>query len=236
MRRGNSPHPSVKDFLRAEGASSPRQDRDCQFGVPSLADSSRSYLTRHCQRVHHCSRLVNRFFIFSSRIRIGDDACAGLEVRPPVFQHCASQRDTGIKISVEPKVANGACVTAAARFFQFADDLHRPDFGCAGDSSRRKRRSNCIIDATTVVQTAYYVRHDMHDMAVALDLHELCYSNGAEFRDAADVIAGEIHKHNVFSPLLRIREELSAVGVVLSWSEATSACPCDWTNLYSVTG
>src|ERR1044071_6881871 len=104
-----------------------------------------------------------------------------------VFQHCASQRDAGIKISVEPEVADGACVTAAARFFQFANDLHGSDFGCSGDSSRRKGRSNCIKHATTAAQTAHYVGHDMHDMAVAFDLHELCYSNGAEFRHSTNV-------------------------------------------------
>jgi hypothetical protein len=44
----------------------------------------------------------------------------------------------------------------------------------------------------------------MHDVAVALDLHELCYANGTEFCDATDVIPREINKHDVFGPLLRI--------------------------------
>src|SRR6516225_5399895 len=78
-----------------------------------------------------------------------------------------------------------------------------------------------------------YVRNDMHDMAVALDLHELCYPNRTEFCDAADVIPGEIHKHNVFSPLLRIAKQLSGVGFVLFWSQTASACPCNWTNFHS---
>jgi len=46
----------------------------------------------------------------------------------------------------------------------------------------------------------------MHDMAVALDLHELCYSNGAEFRHSANVIAREIDQHDVLGALLRIRQ------------------------------
>src|SRR6266436_10312722 len=125
-----------------------------------------------------------------------------------VFQHCASQRDAGIKISIEPEVADRARVTAAPRVFQFANDLHRADFGSAGDGSRRKGRSNCVKHATTAAQTAHYVGHDVHDMAVALDLHELCYSNGAEFCHSTDVIACEIDKHDVLGALLRIRQQL----------------------------
>jgi len=45
----------------------------------------------------------------------------------------------------------------------------------------------------------YYIGNDMHDMAVALNLHELCYANGTKFCDAADVIPREIHEHDVFA-------------------------------------
>src|SRR5215471_1055845 len=153
-----------------------------------------------------------------------------------VFQHCAPQCDAGIKISIEPKIADGACVTAAPRFFQFANDLHRPDFRRAGDGSGRKSRSNCIKHATTTAHTADYVGYDMHDVAVALDLHELCYSNRAEFRHSTNVIASEIDQHDVLGALLRIRQQLRGVGFVLRWSEASRARACDWTNLHSVTG
>ena len=52
-------------------------------------------------------------------------------------------------------------------------------------------------------------------MTVALDLHELCYANGTEFCDAADVIPRKVHKHDVLGAFLRIRQQLSGVGVVL---------------------
>src|SRR5262249_37832555 len=136
---------------------------------------------------------------------------------------------------VEPKVADGACVTAAPRFFQFANDLHRPNFGCAGDSSRRKGRSNCVKHATTATQTAHYVGHDMHYVAVALDLHELCHSNGAEFRHSTHIIACQINQHDVLGALLRICQQLRSVGFILRWSESSRARPCDWANLHCVT-
>src|SRR6266576_5694823 len=79
-----------------------------------------------------------------------------------------------------------------------------------------------------------YIGNDMHDMAVALNLHELCHPNGTEFCDAADVIPREIHEHDVFGPLFRIAQQLSGVGFVFFWGQTASACPRDWTNLHAV--
>src|SRR4029453_17036256 len=112
MHRENSPLRSVKDFLRAQGASSSREDRDCPFPLPSLADSSSFYLTRHCERLHHSPGLDHGFFFFPSGIRIGDDARACLEVRVPVFQYGTAQRDAGIDVPVESEIADRACITA----------------------------------------------------------------------------------------------------------------------------
>src|SRR5437763_14302525 len=81
---------------------------------------------------------------------------------------------------------------------------------------------------------ADYVRHDVHGVAVALDLHELCYANGTEFCDATDVIPREINKHDVFGPLLGIAQQLSSVGFVFFRRQTASACPRDWPNLHAV--
>src|SRR5262249_35968795 len=94
-----------------------------------------------------------------------------------VFYYGASQRDAGINVPVESEIADRACITAAPRFFQFADNLHGADFRRPRDSTGRKCRSYRIKHGTTAAQVAYYVGHDMHHMAVSLDLHELCYAN-----------------------------------------------------------
>src|SRR6266481_7366691 len=80
----------------------------------------------------------------------------------------------------------------------------------------------------------HYVRNDMHDVAVALDLHEVCYANGTKFCHATNVIPREINKHDVFGPLLRVSQQLSGVGFVFFRGQTASACPRDWTNLYAV--
>src|SRR2546430_11660254 len=119
MRRENSPLRAVKDFIRAQDASSSREGPACPFPLTSLADSSRFYLTRHCERLHHCSRLDHGFFVFPLRIRIGHNARAGLEVRMPGFQYGTSQCDAGIDVPVESEIADRTCITAAPRFLQF---------------------------------------------------------------------------------------------------------------------
>src|SRR5439155_12000920 len=168
MNRENSLLRCARDSLRAQDASSSREDRDCPFPLPSLADSLRLYLTRHCERLHHCPRLDHGFFVFPLRIRIGDDARAGLEVRVPVFQYGTAQCDAGIDVPVESEIADRACITAAPRFLQFANNLHRADFRRAGDSAGRKRRSHCVERAAIEAQTPHHVRNDMRDMAVEL--------------------------------------------------------------------
>ncbi len=48
----------------------------------------------------------------------------------------------------------------------------------------------------------------MHDVAVALDDHHVGELDGAVLRDAADVVAAEVHEHHVFGALLGIGEQL----------------------------
>ena len=55
----------------------------------------------------------------------------------------------------------------------------------------------------------------MHDVAVALDGHEVGHANASVFRDAADIVAGQIDEHEVLGTFLRIVEQFLGVVVVL---------------------
>ena len=48
----------------------------------------------------------------------------------------------------------------------------------------------------------------MHDVAVALDLHELLDVYAACLRHPAHVVAAEVHQHDVLRTLLRVGEEV----------------------------
>src|SRR5207249_6352731 len=75
----------------------------------------------HRESLRHRARLVYRFLIFKAGVRVRDDAGAGLEVRFPVFQYGAAQRDARIDVTIEPEIADRARVAAATCVFQLAD-------------------------------------------------------------------------------------------------------------------
>src|SRR5207247_4547811 len=54
--------------------------------------------------------------------------------------------------------------------------------------------------------------------------------------NAPDIIAREVHEHDVLRALLRVSEELGGASFVLRSSEAARARPCDGTNLDHVAG
>src|SRR2546428_13061715 len=63
----------------------------------------------------------------------------------------------------------------------------------------------------------------MHYVAVTLNFHHLGYANRAELRNAADIISGEIDKHDVFRAFFWIGKEFSGVGFIGRRSEAARA-------------
>ena len=52
------------------------------------------------------------------------------------------------------------------------------------------------------------MRHDVHHVAVALDRHVIPDLHAAGFRHAAQVVAAEVHQHDVFRLFLFIGQQL----------------------------
>ena len=73
----------------------------------------------------------------------------------------------------EVEVADGAGVGAAPVRLQLGDDLHRPDLGRAGDGARREAGAQGVEAGQAVAQAAGHVRDEVHDVRVALHVHEL---------------------------------------------------------------
>ena len=51
-------------------------------------------------------------------------------------------------------------------------------------------------------------RDQVHDVAVALDPHEVDDLDGARHADPAQVVAGQVDEHHVLGPLLGVGEQL----------------------------
>ena len=54
----------------------------------------------------------------------------------------------------------------------------------------------------------------MHDMAVALDHHQILDFDGPVVANAPEVVAAEIDKHDMFRALLLVSEKLLAEGMI----------------------
>ena len=67
------------------------------------------------------------------------------------------------------------------------------------------------------------MRHEVQDVAVALDVHVLRHGHGARPRDAPEVVAAEVDEHHVLGALLRVALELLGEELVLGRRRATRA-------------
>ena len=143
--------------------------------------------SRAVDGAHAGHGFVDGLLVFAFGSRVGDDAAARLDIRFAVLEQHCSQRDAGVVVAVEAEVADGAGVGAAFAFFEFVEDLHGADFRRSGDGSGGECGAHDIEGAAASGEFSRDMRDDVHDMAVALDRHEIGDFHGAVFRDAAIV-------------------------------------------------
>ena len=167
---------------------------------------------------------------------VGDDAAAGLDEGFAVLEQNGAEGDAGVVVAVEAEVAYGPRVGAAFAFFEFVQDLHGADLGGAGDGSSGECGAHDIEGAAASGEFAGDMGDDVHDMAVTLDCHEVGDFHRAVFRDAADIVAGEVDEHEVLSALLRIGHEIGGVGIILLDRCSTAAGAGDGADFHEVAG
>src|SRR5438046_1215188 len=112
--------------------------------------------------------------------------------------------------AAQAQVAHRAAVQPAALGLQLVDDLHGPDLGRARQRPRRERGRQRVEGVLPLAQLARHRADDVHDVAVVLHGHELGHADAAEPAHAAEVVAAEVHQHDVLGPLLLVGEQLLA--------------------------
>ena len=158
--------------------------------------------------------LCDGFFVFVFGDGVGDDAGAGLDVEDAVAPDDGAEGDAGVHVAGEIEVADGAAVGAAAGGFEFVDDLHGADFGCAADGADGEADAEGVEGGQAVGEFAGDVAGDVHDVAVALDGHDVADVDGADFGNAADVVAMEVDEHDVLGTFLGVGEQFFFEGEV----------------------
>ncbi len=176
---------------------------------------------RHLDRAPEGGRLVLGLLELLLRDGAGDDPGAGVDVRLAVLEDRAPDGDRRVEVAVVAEVADGAAVQAAPLPFGRGDELHRPDLGRARQRAGREDRPQRVERVELRPEPRLDVRHEVEDVAVALDLHVLADGDRPGARHAPEVVAPEVDEHHVLGPLLRVALELLGQERVLAGVGAT---------------
>ncbi len=184
-----------------------------------------------------CSHgFVDALLVFTVGSGIRHDACAGLDVGFFVFEQDGPECDAGVGVPVEPEVADSACVDAPFILFLFVQDLHGADFWRSADGSCGESGPHDIEAGEAGFEASGDVGDDMHHVAVPLNGAEVGDFHRAELSDAANIVACEIHEHEVFGGLLGIGEERCGVCVIFCDGSSSAFCTGDWADLNEAIG
>ncbi len=126
----------------------------------------------------------------------------------PVPHHYRADGDGGVQVAGKVEVADGAGVGAAPVALQLGDDLHGADLGRAGHRAGGEAGPQGVVGGQIGPQAADHVGDQVHHVGILLDRHELRRPHGARLGYAADIVAGEVHQHDMLSPLLLVAGQL----------------------------
>ena len=146
----------------------PRRARGVS-GIPAASSIARRMAAALCS-VSSNSR---------SGTRAGDDAGAGVDVGLAVLEDRAADGDRRVEVAVVAEVADRAAVQAASLALGRGDELHRPDLRRARQRAGREDGPQRVERVELRPEPALDVRHEVEDVAVALDLHVLADRDGA---------------------------------------------------------
>ena len=128
--------------------------------------------------------------------------------RLAVVDRDGADGDAGVEVPVEAQVAHGAGVEPPPLRLQLADDLHGPHLGRTGDRPRGEAGAEQVEGGLPPRHLGLDVGDDVHDVGIALDGHELVHLHRAHPGHPADVVASEVHQHDVLGALLRVGQQV----------------------------
>ena len=110
--------------------------------------------------------------------------------------------DAQLAFAVEAEVAQRPAIGSAGDRFQFIDDFHRPELGCAGDAAARKTGGERCEMGHPCPQAAFHRGNEMLHLRKFFQPGQVRHLHTAEFADLAQIVAQQIGDHHQFSELL----------------------------------
>ena len=159
------------------------------------------------------------------RDAVGHYSCARLNACSVALDDHRANGDGGVYVAREIYVANSTGVWTSGCGFQIVYDLHRPHFRRARDGACRQHSLEHIHSVAPLDQLPGHLRGHVHYMAVSLQSHQLVQVESREIYHAADVVAGEIHQHDMLGPLFGMLRQLRCQSSIVCCrlASATSA-------------
>src|SRR6185437_15230879 len=181
----------------------------------------------HLEGAHHGAGLVDALDVLLLRDRIGDHAGADLDLSHAAAQDDGTDEDAGAEIALVIEVEDAAAVGAAAGGFELLDDLHGADLGRTGEGAGGKTGGQGVEAVAAGAEQGADIGDQVLDVGVLLDAHQRGDGDGTDGGNAADVVAAEIHEHDMLSALFLVGEELAGEFGVEGFGGAAGAGASD---------
>ena len=159
-------------------------------------------------------RLVHRLQRLGGVDGVGHDAAAGLDVGAAFAEQGRADGDGHVHVAGEVQVAHHAAVDAAAVRFELVEQAQRAGLGRAGQRAGRERGLEDVVGLGVRGQLAHHGGHQVHDVAEPLHLHELGDVHGSGHADLGEVVARQVHQHQVLGAFLLVGQQLLGQGLV----------------------
>ena len=167
-----------------------------------------------------------------------DHPGAGLDMGDPLFHEGGADDDAGVHLPCAVQVTHGAAVAAATLAFHHADKLAGAQLGGTGQGAHVHAGLVGVQGVKVGAKGAHHPGDQVHDVAVAIHFQQILDVAGAGGGDAGDVVAAQIHQHQVLGHLFLVLTQLqldAAVQIQVDAAvrvEATAAGAGDGVHLH----
>ena len=138
---------------------------------------------------------------------VRDDAGADLKVSPFPSQHHGANDNVEVHVSGPTQIPQRAGVRPAPNGFQFFDDFHAANLGRAGDRSSGEHGANEVQRRARRVKGSADFGNQVCHVGILFNRHELINVDRPIVADSSEIIASEVHQHDVFRPFFLINPE-----------------------------
>src|SRR6202453_507583 len=166
-------------------------------------------------RIQHRPRLVARLGVFVRPVRVSHYPTAGLDIGGAAAHQRSADGDGEVSIAGEVEVSDHAAVEAAARLFHLFDQLHGPHFWGTRQGPRREAGRTRIQGGAALTEHPGHRGHQVHHVAIALDMAVILDANSARRTNPPEVVAAQVDKHQVLGSLFVIGQQLLSQQLIL---------------------